>query len=34
VIALALVVLKCISLKWLLELGMPVPDRVPTANSR
>jgi CDP-diacylglycerol--glycerol-3-phosphate 3-phosphatidyltransferase len=34
VIALALLVLKCVSLKWLMELGMPVPDRVPTANSR
>ncbi len=34
VIALALVVLKCVSLRWLLQLGMPVPEHVPTANSR
>ncbi len=29
VIAIALVVLKCVSLKWLLELGLPVPERAP-----
>jgi CDP-diacylglycerol--glycerol-3-phosphate 3-phosphatidyltransferase len=27
VIALALVVLKCVSLRWLLQLGIPVPER-------
>ncbi|GEP37854.1 hypothetical protein NPS01_15170 [Nocardioides psychrotolerans] len=27
VIALALVVLKCISLRWLFQLGLPVPER-------
>jgi len=27
VIALGLVVLKCISLRWLLQLGLPVPER-------
>ncbi|WP_323793502.1 CDP-alcohol phosphatidyltransferase family protein [Nocardioides sp.] len=29
VIAIGLVVLKCVSLKWLLELGLPVPERAP-----
>jgi len=24
-------VLKCVSLRWLLQLGIPVPERVPTA---
>lgn len=28
VIALALVVLKCVSLRWLFQLGIPVPERV------
>jgi len=28
IIASALVVLKCVSLKWLLELGLPVPERI------
>ena len=28
-IALGLVVLKCVSLRWLLQLGLPVPERVP-----
>ncbi len=27
VIALALLVLKCVSLRWLLQLGLPVPER-------
>jgi CDP-diacylglycerol--glycerol-3-phosphate 3-phosphatidyltransferase len=27
VIAIALVVLKCVSLRWLLQLGIPVPER-------
>ena len=29
VIAIGLLVLKCVSLKWLLELGLPVPERAP-----
>jgi CDP-diacylglycerol---glycerol-3-phosphate 3-phosphatidyltransferase len=29
VIAVALVVLKCVSLRWLLQLGIPVPERLP-----
>lgn len=29
IIACALLVVKCVSLKWLLELGLPVPPRVP-----
>ena len=29
IIATGLLVLKCVSLKWLLELGLPVPARVP-----
>lgn len=29
VIALALVVLKCVSMRWLFQLGIPVPERVP-----
>lgn len=28
IIALALVVLKCVSLRWLLQLGLPIPERV------
>jgi CDP-diacylglycerol---glycerol-3-phosphate 3-phosphatidyltransferase len=28
VIAVALLVLKCVSLRWLLQIGMPVPERV------
>lgn len=28
VIALALVVLKCVSMRWLFQLGIPVPERV------
>jgi CDP-diacylglycerol--glycerol-3-phosphate 3-phosphatidyltransferase len=28
-IAVGLVVLKCVTLKWVLELGLPVPERVP-----
>ena len=28
IIASGLVVLKCVSLKWLLELGLPVPERI------
>ncbi len=31
VIALALIVLKCVSLRWLLQLGLPVPERVPAS---
>jgi len=31
-IALALLVLKCVSLRWLLQLGMPVPERAPSVN--
>ncbi len=27
-IAVALIVLKCVSLRWLLQLGLPVPERV------
>lgn len=30
-IALALLVLKCVSLRWLLTLGLPVPERSPEA---
>ena len=29
IIAIALLVLKLVSLRWLLELGLPVPERVP-----
>ncbi len=29
IIACGLLALKCVSLKWLLDLGLPVPDRVP-----
>jgi CDP-diacylglycerol--glycerol-3-phosphate 3-phosphatidyltransferase len=29
VIATGLVVLKCVSLRWLLQLGLPVPERAP-----
>ncbi|MGA8257602.1 MAG: CDP-alcohol phosphatidyltransferase family protein [Nocardioides sp.] len=28
-IAIALTVLKCVSLRWLLQLGLPVPERAP-----
>ncbi|MEJ7833977.1 MAG: CDP-alcohol phosphatidyltransferase family protein [Nocardioides sp.] len=28
-IAIGLLVLKCVSLKWLLDLGVPVPERIP-----
>ncbi|WP_183093944.1 CDP-alcohol phosphatidyltransferase family protein [Nocardioides stalactiti] len=31
IIALALLALKCLSLRWLLQLGIPVPERVPVA---
>lgn len=31
IIALALVALKCVSLGWLLKLGLPIPERVPQA---
>ena len=31
IIAIALLVLKCVSLRWLLQLGLPVPERVATA---
>ncbi len=31
VIAIGLIVLKCTSLKWLIDLGLPVPERVPVA---
>lgn len=31
IIAIALLVLKLVSLRWLLELGLPVPERVPAA---
>ena len=31
IIAVALLVLKCVSLRWLLQLGLPVPERVPAA---
>jgi CDP-diacylglycerol--glycerol-3-phosphate 3-phosphatidyltransferase len=31
IIALALLGLKCVSLRWLLQLGLPVPERVPAA---
>jgi CDP-diacylglycerol--glycerol-3-phosphate 3-phosphatidyltransferase len=30
-IAIGLVVLKCVSLRWLLQLGLPVPERHPRA---
>ena len=33
VIALALLVVKCASLRWLFQLGMPVPERVPPAGA-
>lgn len=29
IVALGLLVLKCVSLRWLLQLGLPVPARVP-----
>ena len=28
-LAIGLVVLKCVTLKWVLELGLPVPERAP-----
>jgi CDP-diacylglycerol--glycerol-3-phosphate 3-phosphatidyltransferase len=31
IIATGLLVLKCVSLRWLLQLGLPVPERVPAA---
>ncbi|MDZ5623189.1 CDP-alcohol phosphatidyltransferase family protein [Nocardioides bizhenqiangii] len=31
IIAIALLVLKLVSLRWLLELGLPVPERLPAA---
>ena len=31
IIAIALLALKCVSLRWLLQLGIPVPERVPAA---
>jgi CDP-diacylglycerol--glycerol-3-phosphate 3-phosphatidyltransferase len=31
IIAIGLLALKCISLRWLLQLGIPVPERVPAA---
>ncbi len=31
IIAVGLLALKCISLRWLLQLGIPVPERVPAA---
>ena len=34
VIALALLALKCVSLRWLMQLGLPVPDPAPTVNTR
>ena len=33
VIALALLAVKCVSLRWLLQLGMPVPERAPDAGA-
>ncbi len=29
IIAIGLLVLKLVSLRWLLQLGIPVPERVP-----
>jgi len=31
IIAVGLLVLKCVSLRWLLQLGLPVPERIPAA---
>ncbi len=31
IIAIGLLVLKCVSLRWLLQVGLPVPERVPAA---
>lgn len=33
VIALALVVLKCVSLRWLFQLGLPVPERAGSTSA-
>ena len=33
-IALALLALKSVSLRWMLQLGLPVPETLPTVNSR
>ncbi|WP_183098703.1 CDP-alcohol phosphatidyltransferase family protein [Nocardioides pelophilus] len=32
IIAIGLLVLKCVSLRWLLQLGLPVPERVPAES--
>ena len=33
IIAVALLVLKCVSLRWLLQLGLPIPARVEQPTS-